>query len=252
MKTNRQDSLMPYAVAGIIAVGLKYLYSRASTEDLTWILTPTSHLVSWVSGLSFAMDSPAGYINRDLGIAIAPSCSGVNFLIIAFAMAFFSFARRLPTTGSTYLWIGAALTGAYTLTLFVNTVRICVSIATISHDLHAGWLTPERIHRIEGIMIYFLFLCLYYQGIHKITAVDSRLKRPKTGPLFWYLSMALLVPVLTGNFHDHHSLFMEHGLTVILSCAGVLCLMIGLRRLCTPLFYRDTGYPALPRDQGGQ
>lgn len=246
-RKNTGTGLMPYFVAGVIAVSLKCLYSRASSDDLTWILAPTAHLVSWLTGLSFIMDSPAGYVNRDYGITIAPSCSGVNFLIIAFAMAFFSFARRLPTDGSKYLWIGAALTCSYALTLGVNTLRICVSIATISHDIHAGWLTSERIHRIEGIVIYFFFLCLFYHGLHKSTAVDNRIGKPKTGPLFWYLTMALFVPVMTGNFRNTEHAFIEHGLTVILVCSFVLGLMFGLRKLCRLLPCRDTGFQVPPR-----
>lgn len=227
-----QNSLMPYAIAGIIAVGLKYHYSHATADDLTWILTPTSHLVSWLTGLSFVMESAAGYINRDLGIIIAPSCSGVNFFIIAFAMAFFSFARKFSETGFKYLWIGAALTSSYALTLVVNTVRIWVSIATISHDLHSGWLTAERIHRIEGIVIYFFFFFLFYQGLNRMTAPCTKpIRGLNRIPLGWYLTMVLAVPIISGNFRHHPANFIEHTITVLILCVGLLTFFEGLRWL---------------------
>lgn len=233
--------LPAYAAAAVLALGLKYHYSRASVDDLLWIMGPTAGLVSKMTGLSFAHDPSSGFVNHELGIAIAPACSGVNFLIIAFGMAFFSFAHRFKNIRDKYVWIAASLAGAYLLTLGVNSLRIGLSIVTLSHDIHTAWLTAERVHRMEGIVVYFLCLCLFYRGIHHLIPVHGRKthnrKRPgirALWPLFWYLAMALGVPLVTGNFQDHPKRFFEHGMTVLLICSGILLLFAGLRMVCRP------------------
>jgi exosortase K len=230
-------NLLVYAVAMMVAFGLKYMYSRASGDDLTWILGPTAGLVRAMTGVAFFADGTAGYVNGDLGIAIAPACSGVNFLIIAYAMAFFSFAHHGRTLAARIQWMALSLGGAYLLTLGVNGVRISVSIVTISRGMEFGWLTAERIHRLQGIVIYFFFLCLYYQVLNHVVGYPEESKAWARravsfvrGPLVWYLSVVLLVPVLTGHYRDQDGRFAEHFLTVAVSCACVLLVMGVIRR----------------------
>lgn len=242
------NDLIPYAVGAAVAVCLKYLYSQATSDDLIWILGPTSGLVSWLTGHSFVHDSLRGFVNPDLAIAIAPACSGVNFLIIAYIMSFFSFAHRSPGLLGKWVWMVITLSCSYVLTLFVNTIRICLSIASICHDVHFGWLTPERIHRIEGVMIYFFFLCLFYQGIQYLTARPPKhANQPANrfgliwmGPLFWYITVALIVPIITGNYREQQGRFVEHGLMVLVSCICVLIVYSCVRRLLFSVMNRET------------
>ena len=236
--------VIPYIMAAIVAVGLKDQFSRAASDDLLWILGPTAGLVEWISGLSFIYDPSAGFVNMGHGIAIAPACSGVNFLIIVYAMSFFSFAGHYNGMGR-WLWLILTLFCAYFLTIAVNSIRIWFSIESITHGIHLGWLTPERIHRIEGVVVYFFFLSLYYLGMKGLTRVHDARKGESSGngqgagqiafismgPLVWYLLVALVVPVLTGNFREQGGLFVEHGIVVVVSCALILCLLHGIRRL---------------------
>lgn len=228
--------LLPYAVALTVALGLKYHYSQAEVDDLLWMMAPTADLVSRMTGLAFVHDPLAGFVNGELGIAIAPACSGVNFLIVAFGMAFFSFAHRCETVATRAFWVALSLAAAYLLTLGVNSLRIGLSIATIRHGIHAGWLTPDRIHRMEGIVICFFFLCLFYRGLHHFTRVpgsEPDRSRPSVlwvfVPFVWYLAMALAVPLATGNFRDHPERFAEHGLTVCLISLAMVMAVTGLK-----------------------
>ncbi|MDO9265260.1 MAG: exosortase K [Desulfosalsimonadaceae bacterium] len=236
--------MVPYMMAATVAVGLKDQFSRAESNDLIWILRPTAGLVEWISGLSFIYDPCTGFVNMNHGIAIAPACSGVNFLIIAYIMSFFSFAGHYHGMGR-WLWLVITLSCAYFLTIAVNSTRIALSIESITHGVHLGWLTPERIHRVEGVVVYFFFLSLYYLGMKGLTKLHDAWKGKSggsgqgmtraafigMGPLVWYLLVALVVPVLTGNYQKQRGLFVEHGVVVVVSCTLVLCLLHGIRRL---------------------
>ncbi|RJP83911.1 MAG: exosortase K [Desulfobacteraceae bacterium] len=258
-RKNSIVEVVPYFMAAMVAVGLKYHYSRAGSDDLLWILRPTADVVGWISGLSFIYDPSAGFVNMGRGIAIAPACSGVNFLIIAYVMSFFSFAGHYNRM-ERWLWLAVTLCCAYFLTIGVNSIRIFLSIESIAHGIHLGWLTPERIHRIEGVVVYFFFLTLYYLGMKWLTKFyDTRKgmtggirQERKTfafigmGPFFWYLLVALVVPVLTGNYREQGGRFIEHGVVVVVSCALVLCLLHGIRRFLWPMTKARIGEACKP------
>jgi exosortase K len=148
-----------------VAVGLKHHYSEAGSEDLAWILRPTAGLVERISGIPFEEEAHMGFVNYSRRINIAPACAGVNFLIIAFCMAVFSGVHHIQHKRLKWLWFAGALVSAYGLTVFINAVRIIISIYSYDADIYSGWLTQPRMHRLEGVITYFFFLCLFYRII---------------------------------------------------------------------------------------
>ena len=102
-----------YILALFIAFGLKYHYSRADSVDLVWILKPTACLVEHISGIEFESEVNTGFISREYRIIIAPSCAGINFLIIVFCMAMFSGIHVIRRLGSKLWWLVASLVCAY-------------------------------------------------------------------------------------------------------------------------------------------
>jgi len=234
-----------YILALFIALGLKYHYSRAGSEDLAWVLGPTACLVEHISGIQFESEENAGFVSREYRIIIAPSCAGINFLIIVFCMAMFSGIHVIRHSGSKLLWLATSLVCAYILTVAVNALRIIASIYSYNADIHFGWLTPASVHRLVGIVIYFFFLCLFYMIIIKIV---HRIRQGAGGknitaaryvggqtdyfrwactcliPLFWYGLITLGVPLFTGAFQEDVSRFKEHSWTVI--CASLTILAI--------------------------
>ena len=164
-----------------IALGLKYHYSRAGSEDLIWILGPTASLVELVSGIQFEGEANTGFINRRYRIIIAPTCAGINFLIIVFCMAMFCSIHAIRHFGSKLLWLAASLAFAYGVTIAVNTLRIIASIYSFHADIYFGWMTPARAHRLEGVVIYFFFLCLFYMIMIKMVhRIRQRTRGKKT------------------------------------------------------------------------
>lgn len=157
-----------YLIGTLLILGMKYFYSRAGSEELRWILAPTTRWVEILSGIPFACERGVGYVNHDFRFLIAPSCSGVQFLLITAATLIFSFVHRIdgvlyagsarrdsgtasngkesepremrggnPRHGGRanllrmttgLCWIGASLLLSYLLTIFVNGLRIIAAI----------------------------------------------------------------------------------------------------------------------------
>ncbi len=84
-----------YLMGFSLILGMKYLYSKADCESLLWILGPTARWVELLSGIPFVYEPGFGYANHGLRFLIAPSCSGVQFMIITAAMLIFSFSHRV-------------------------------------------------------------------------------------------------------------------------------------------------------------
>lgn len=100
-----RKNLLFYLIGFFLLFGMKYYYSQADAENLRWILGPTAGWVEILSGIPFVYAPGMGYVNHSLRYLIAPSCSGVQFLIITAAMLIFSFVHaaadfRFPSHSS--------------------------------------------------------------------------------------------------------------------------------------------------------
>jgi exosortase K len=231
----------------IIAIGLKYHYSQASTENLNWILSPTVGFVEQLSGITFEKESHSGFISKTHHFIIAKSCAGINFLIIVFCMLIFSRIQQIKPlgVGVKILFFIKSVIAAYFLTLIVNALRISVAIYLFESDIYSdgGWLTRERLHRVEGTAFYFFFLCLLYFGIVKRVNKNrahyhGETKKEKslwssTGktPLFWYLLVTLLVPLIRRSLKGNLSGFFEHSIVVIIISISILLLFFLIRSM---------------------
>lgn len=254
-----------YVLALLIALGLKYHYSQAGSDDLDWILRPTAGVVEQMSGIHFEKEVHTGYINSEHRIIIAPSCAGVNFLIIAFCMAVFSYIHCFKRVRGKVIWLCGSIVSAYLLTLTVNALRIIAAMYLYQADIYSGWFTQERLHRLEGILVYFFFLCVYYltlqrvvylrvplswweglpvcvqrtgrgEGEQEITKFPEKHKRLRfihTGliPVFWYCVIMLLVPLLNAAYYGNVPRFIEHCSFVFIGCLAVF-LLVFLSQVC--------------------
>jgi exosortase K len=209
-------------------------------------------MVEQIMNLDFEKEPNSGYINREHMILIAPSCAGINFLIIALCAAIFSFVHHFNDPWSKMAWILTAITGAFGLTLAVNTIRITGSVYLYGLNIYSGWVTPERIHRLEGIFLYSCFLCAYYRILSRSVRSLSEGGRAheekrKSGllryfqifkyvptnavPLGWYLLIAIALPLANGAYVKEGPKFVEHSV-VILSVCGVVLLSLFLIQWC--------------------
>lgn len=102
----RHNSIF-YVTGFLLIFCMKYYYSRAGVPELQWLLAPTAGWVSLLSGIPFEYIREVGYINHDLKMIIAPSCSGMQFMMVTAAMLIFSFVHL---SGSLFTRQSAATT----------------------------------------------------------------------------------------------------------------------------------------------
>jgi exosortase K len=235
MKRQLLQNSIFYVIALLIAFGLKYHYSQASSDDLTWILGPTARIVEQISKIHFEKEEGTGYINREHRIIIVPSCAGVNFFIIAFCMTVCSFIHYFKGVRVKFLWLWTSFVGTYLLTLATNALRIIIAIHVYHTEIYSDWLTQERLHRIEGIVVYFSFLCIFYVIIRKI--IHYYVCGPSKGkrkiflyagfiPLFWYILINLVVPLLNVAYRGNTYRFIEHGSIVFAVCVAIVMIFL--------------------------
>jgi len=229
-----------------MAVGLKYAYSQSTSEDLVWILGPTASLVKFMTGTQFVKEANIGYVSVDQHVAIIPACAGINFMIAAFCMSALTMLYHMQRKEYLAPCVLAGFAAAYGATLCANSLRIILSIYLYQADIYTPSITPEKVHRLEGIAIYFLCLCLLYLGVQKIISwhdlFPSR-RQPDEGrnvtsilfscliPLFWYLLITLALPALNQASRKNPALFWEHAWSV-LAVSYLLFVLMFLLVLC--------------------
>jgi exosortase K len=200
-------------------------------------------LVEQIGQIPFEREAGTGFVNHQLRVIIAPACAGVNFLIIAFCMAVFCGLHCLKRIRSKMAWLAISALSAYLLTVPVNAFRILLSIYFYDADIYSGWITAQRVHRLEGVVIYFFFLCFFYRIIMKAAHLYRRTTAAKrsTGiqrnfvlcghdrwvgagliPLFWYALISLGIPLINAAYSKNGLRFIEHGAMVIGGCLMVV------------------------------
>ena len=222
----------------LLAAGsLKLYYSAASVNDLGWILWPTTRLTELVTGTQFEFESYAGYMSSDRTFLIAPSCSGVNFLIAAFVML--SFSRLWPgrRQGISWGFLPAAAALAYVATIVANTVRISSAMWLNASRPDIAGMGRDELHRLDGILIYFGSLLLLYVVTQRRGPDQSRVRFKRyLLPLGVYYATTLGIPLVNGAFRRGGEVW-EHALFVLL----VPVVLIATAALVSQLLrsYRD-------------
>jgi exosortase K len=230
-------------VVMLSAGAVKLYYSTASVNHLRWILAPTTFLVEVISGYRFEFESQAGYISGDRGFVIAASCAGVNFLITAFLMLALRrlWIDRQQNASIKLAWkfIPVAALFAYLATLVANTVRISTALRLRETPPEIRWLSPNQLHRVEGIVIYFGFLLLLFVVSERVGSGNAArsagvsLLRRSLFPLLIYYATTLGIPLANGAYRSGIAAadFWEHSLFVLLTPL-ILILPLAIFRLC--------------------
>ena len=159
----------------LIAWGLKRHYADARAEELSWMLSPTTHLVSVVTGTSFEWRAGEGYFSYDRLFLVEKSCAGVNFMIAAFGMLVLALFHRGDSAVAVLRIIGGSLLVSYLSAVLVNTTRIAVALWLAAHPTSRPSLSAADAHRVEGIAVYFGGLVLLHELVRR---VDRRALAP--------------------------------------------------------------------------
>lgn len=201
-----------------LVLGIKYIYRSADCSRLRWLLAPTAFWAGMLSGISFTWQPDIGYWNHSVRFIIASSCSGLQFMLVTAATLIFSFIHEQPAKKKKLLWIGKSFCLAYLYTIFINGIRIVLSIWLLPLLSFLPWklgrITPEKFHTGIGIFVYFTALFAGYQ------AVNTRKKW--ISPVFWYFFLVLGVPFLNRSYQRHGNKFTEYAAQILSICGIIL------------------------------
>ena len=167
--------LVTVAAALGVAWWGKSFYSRATFDELRWLLDPTVRLAEMLGSGWFELEAHEGWLCRARNFAVVPACAGMNFMIAAFLSLAVGLAHRCRDwRGSAGVLLGGAV-AAYATTLLANALRIALAVRL--HGAHWGFgpFTADRLHELIGIGVYFLFLLALF-------AVAMRIADPKHEP----------------------------------------------------------------------
>jgi exosortase K len=219
----------PWPRVGLLAVialamwGLKRHYAMAEVGDLSWILKPVANLSALVSGARFEWEPGSGYLARERLFVIAKPCAGVNFMLAALAMVGFLLSKRAVAWSASAGLLALCLGLAYAATVIANTARIAVALWLTTHPLTTDFWTAARVHRVEGIGVYFGMLVLLHVLLQRLArpsekpcgAMRETLQRARV-PLASYYLVTVLVPLANGSGTVSHA-FLEHMAFVVLA-----------------------------------
>jgi exosortase K len=204
--------------AAVLVVGKEY-YRDATAADLTWILAPTSQLVSWLSGHDFVYEAGQGWMNTDVMFVIAPACAGINFALAAFLALVLGSSSGMTSWRATAKRLAIAVLIAYAATLVINTTRIVIALA-----MHRGTIAISgdraELHRIEGIIVYLGGLCALYALARALEAGKKQLSFAI--PVVAYLVVTLGLPLANGAAARGD--FARHAVWVVSACVVVVLL----------------------------
>ncbi len=161
-------AILYYSIAAGIFFTLKFGYTQAENDDLTFLLKPTDKFVGFLTGSNSVYEIDKGYFHNQLNIYIDKSCSGFNFWILSFLMLAFLGLKNLDSEIKKVLTIPLALVAGYLLTIFVNTSRIFASIIIQNQKINIFEIQPHIIHEAIGIITNLSFLILAYYITNRI------------------------------------------------------------------------------------
>lgn len=151
-----------YIIAFALFILLKFIYASANNNDVFFLTKPLDSIISFVLDSNSVYFEDIGFYHKTLNITIDKSCSGFNFLLLAFLTSYFSSLKVLKSHFLKIIGIPIALFVSYFFTLLVNASRILTSILIENKtNLNYSWL-----HEAQGTFIYVSFLIILYLFIN--------------------------------------------------------------------------------------
>lgn len=163
-----KTKLCVLAVMALVIWGMKRHYAGARADDLRWILSPTTQVVSVMTGTAFAWQPGEGYFSRDRLFLIEKSCAGINFMVSALGMLTLVLVQRAGSGMSATRVVGVSLAASYVAAVLVNAVRIAVAMWLAGHPAPLSTFSAADVHRVEGIAVYFGGLVVLYELVQRL------------------------------------------------------------------------------------
>lgn len=203
------------AVTALLLWGVKRHYADADVGQLRWILQPVAALSALAGRTSFDWEPGAGYLSREKLLVIAKPCAGVNFMLAALGMTAFLLSERANSYRNVLRFTVLAASIAYFATVIANTARIAIALWLSSHPVTTAFWTAARVHRLEGVVVYFVMLALLHQAVRWLLATKRGDAFALWLPLAAYYAVTIGIPLANGAGSVNRS-FLEHVIVVVL------------------------------------
>lgn len=223
-----------------LAWGLKGYYSRATADELFWLLASLARLAGFLCNLDFVWVPGTGFVHHARGVCIAPACAGMNFLIVCFVALHLVFMRSFQSRKIRYTGCGgwrmvlawaSLLPLACGAALFVNTLRVAGSVLLYGADIYAGWFTAALVHELFGICLYLGALVVVCTVADTVCAGPGRRGASVAAIVCGcYFGMTVLVPLCNGAAARYGVQFFRHALLVAACLLPLLALALLSRR----------------------
>lgn len=168
-ETVQTNKNIPYYLTAVgLFILLKFGFTLADNNHLTFLLKPTDKLAGLLTSSHSVYHAENGFYHNKLNILIDKSCSGFNFWILCFLVFTYLTVKHLDKPLHKMLSIPTVLLCAYLLTIFVNASRIFASVI-VQKQIKIFFSNQQHlIHEAFGIITNWSFLVLTYYIIEKI------------------------------------------------------------------------------------
>lgn len=163
------------AVIALTMWGQKRHYAMANVDALAWILKPVASLSALLSGAEFEWEPGSGYLSRERLFLIAKLCAGLNFMLAALGMVGFLLSERALSWRVSARLAALSWAVAYAATVMVNAIRIAVALLLVRHPFLTDFWTAARVHRAEGIVVYFGMLMALHFLVERLASTCERM-----------------------------------------------------------------------------
>jgi exosortase K len=215
-----RENALALAVSAALAAGTKAAFSRCGPDDLRWMTAPIQALVGLLTGIDFAYEAGYGYVSFERHLVIAKSCTGVNYLLAVFGLLAVIVIPKGSGRWAKLPLVAVLASCAYGVTVVVNSVRIAVGVAVHDGGYAWGWLDASRVHRLAGIVVYFVSLLAVHAIAQRLLArAPAGALTPTSllaAPLLCYAVVAIAVPLANGAFAARPRLFLENSAWIVL------------------------------------
>lgn len=170
----KRNKLIYLFIALGIVVAFKFGYARANSDSLRILINPISGIVGFFTGSASYYIPGKGYFFNTLGVIIDKSCSGFNFMMVAFVMLSFQGLKYSRTRTERILTLPLAFLIAYLLAVFAGVSRIFSSVMLQKRLNGLLGISSAVVHEVIGIVVYLIVLIGTYFLLEKYSKKNEK------------------------------------------------------------------------------
>lgn len=216
MLKQKRYQIVGWGITAIMVMLIKHYFSVADTTDLQWLLQPLVVLLELISPLSFQALENGEWLDAQHHIRLVKACAGGNFFIISLL----GYLWLLPLEKQPLRRIVLVLSAAWLATLLANSLRIFLSVYAAETLANSLALSAGEMHRLIGIVSYFLTISLQLSADRRRAFSTSLLVAACL-----YLTVTLLIPLVRSWVNGHNGIDLEHALWVVSIPMGLVGLV---------------------------